>query len=297
MPPLTLSTALTSWQFVPLVTAGLTVLAGCYLAAVWRVRRRGAGRRPRARPWPAARTAAFLSGLVVVAVAIQSSMGVYDETLLTAHMVQHLLLIMVAPPLLVLGRPVTLLLHATRNPWHTRVKRAVRSPAVAALTWPPAVVALYSAVVLGTHLTGLLLARGALHDAEHGAYLVAGYLYFLPVAGSEPLRWRVSGLGRFVLIIAAMPADMVTGAVLMAHGRIGGYSAGDVHAGGLIMVAGGELIMATVAIALALAIVGDRAGAGRRGADLAADLTAYNAYLASLHRSQLPLRFTHAYRP
>jgi len=80
----------------------------------------------------------------VIATAIQGSDGVYDDVLLCAHMVQHLLLIMVAPPLLVYGRPVTLLLHATRNPWHGWVIRVVRSTTVTALTWPPFCVALYS---------------------------------------------------------------------------------------------------------------------------------------------------------
>ena len=277
MPPFTPSVALTSWQFVPLVIVALAVSAGCYLAAAWRVR----GRRGRvsARPWPAGRTAAFLGGLAVVAVATMGSVAVYDDTLLSAHMVQHLLLIMVAPPLLIAGRPVTLLLHATRNPWHTRLKRVLRSRVVAALTWPPAGVALYSAVVLCTHLTGLLTAQGALHDAEHGMYLVAGYLYFLPVIGSEPLRWRLSALARYLLIVAAMPANMVTGAVLMLHGPLGQYGAGDVRTGGLIMVAGSELIMAALAIVLAATLVRDRA---RPGTDPAADLSAYNAYLASL---------------
>ena len=284
MLPFTPSVALTSWQFVPLVTMALAVFAGCYLAAAWRVR----GRRGRvsARPWPAGRTAAFLGGLAVVAVATMGSVAVYDDTLLSAHMVQHLLLIMVAPPLLIAGRPVTLLLHATRNPWHTRLKRVLRSRVVAALTWPPAGVALYSAVVLCTHLTGLLEARGALHDAEHVAYLLAGYLYFLPVIGSEPLRWRLPPLGRYLLLLAAMPTDMITGAVLMLHGPLGQYGAGDVRAAGLIMLAGGEFIMVALAGAVALAIVRELGGAARRGADPAAGLSAYNAYVASLDPSR-----------
>ena len=285
MPPLTPAAALTSWQFAPLVSGPLVVLAACYLAAVRRVRGRR-GRRT-ARPWPGGRTAAFFAGLIVVAVAIQGSPGVYDDTVLSAHMVQHLLLIMVAPPLLVAGRPVTLLLHATRNPRHTRVKRLLRSRLIAALTWPPAGVVLYSAVVLCTHLTGLLLAQGALHDAEHAAYLMAGYLYFLPVIGSEPLRWRLPALGRYLLIVAAMPADMVTGAVLMLHGPLGWYGAGDVRTAGLIMVAGSELIMAALSVGLAVVIVRDRAGAVRRAADPAVELTAYNAYLASLDPSRM----------
>jgi cytochrome c oxidase assembly factor CtaG len=299
MPPLTLSTALTTWRFAPFVSATLAALALAYLTGAGMVARRAAARwsteRARGRragAWPAVRTVSFLCGLAVIAVATQGSPGVYDDELLTAHMVQHLLLIMVAPPLLVFGRPVTLLLHATRNPWHSRVKRAVRSRVVAALTWPPFGVALYSAVVLCTHLTGLLGARGAPHDLEHVAYLLAGYLFFLPVIGSEPARWRVGALGRYLLLLAAMPADIATGAVLMLRGPLYGYGGGDVRAGGLVMLAGSDLIMTALAVAVAVAVVRDRGGRrgwhGRQGqpADLAADLAAYNAYLASLRPHQ-----------
>jgi putative copper resistance protein D len=224
------------------------------------------------------RTLAFLGGLSALTVATQGWVGVYDDTSLADHMVQHLLLIMVAPPLLIAGRPVTLLLHTVRNPWHTRVKRVVRSRLVTALTWPPSGLVLYSAAVLGTHLTGLLLARGTAHDSEHLLYVVAGYVFFLPVIGSEPVRWRVPALGRYLLLLAAMPADIATGAVFMLHGPLGPYGGADVRAAGVIMLAGGDLIMTGLAVWLAAAALARRT---RHPARLA-DLAAYNAYLASL---------------
>ena len=270
---LTPVTALTTWQFVPLASGPLTLFAALYLAGTWTV-----ARRHPARPWPRTRTAAFLAGLVAVAVAVQGSDGVYDDVLLRAHMVQHLLLIMVAPPLLVYGRPVTLLLHAVRNPWHRAVLRVVRSPAAAALTWPPFAVALYSAVVLVTHLTPLILATGWLHDGEHLAYLMAGYLFFLPVIGSEPARWRPPLFFRYLLLLAAMPADIVTGAALMLDRSFGGYSTADVHVAGVIMLAGSELIMTALAVLLAVALV--RSPGDALGADSV--LEEYNAYLTSL---------------
>jgi cytochrome c oxidase assembly factor CtaG len=276
-----LPAALTTWQFEPLVTVPALVCAIGYLTAARRRGHRprnGAAPRCTARPWPAVRTLAFLGGLSVVAVATQAWIGVHDDTSLTDHMVQHLLLIMVAPPLLIAGRPVTLLLHTVGNPWHTRVKRAVRSRAVTALTWPPAGVALYAAAVLGTHLTGLILARGAVHDAEHGAYLLAGYLYFLPVIGSEPVRWRPPVLGRYLLLLAGMPADLLTGAVLMLHGPLRPFGAADVRDAGVIMLAGSDLVMTGLAVVLAAALVTARV----RRVPRPADLTAYNAYLASL---------------
>jgi putative copper resistance protein D len=270
---LTPVTALTTWQLVPLVTGPLLLLAALYLTGV-----RTVARRHPVRPWPRTRTAAFLAGLAAIAAAIQGADGVYDDVLLRAHMVQHLLLIMVAPPLLVYGRPVTLLLHATRGRWHRGVIRVVRSRAATALTWPPFSVALYSSVVLAAHLTPLVLATGWLHDAEHLAYLVAGYLFFLPVVGSEPARWRPSLFSRYLLLLAAMPADIATGAVLMLARPFGGYSTADVHAAGVIMLAGSELIMTALALLLAVNLVRSPGTAD----ETVAGLKEYNAYLARL---------------
>ena len=289
MAPLTGADALTSWQFAPLVSAVLTLMAAVYLSAAWVV-----GRRHPARPWPVSRTGSFLLGLAVIAVATQSSVAVYDDVLFSAHMVQHLLLIMVAPPMLVFARPVTLLLHATRNPLHTRLKRVLRSRVVSALTWPPAAMTLYGAVVIGTHLTplmNLVLENPAVHQAEHVLYLVTGYLYFLPVIGSEPLRWRMPVFGRFLLLLATMPVDTVVGLVLMlashelfpAYARAGrpwgpGLVA-DLHHGGLVMLAGSDLIMTVLAVTLAASLV---RGPERSPVGLLGDLEAYNAYLAAL---------------
>jgi cytochrome c oxidase assembly factor CtaG len=295
MPPLTMTGALTAWQFAPLVSTMLVVAGGAYLIGAWRV-----GRRHPARPWPRRRTLAFLLGLAVIAIAVQSSAGAYDDVLFSAHMVQHLLLIMAAPPLLVYGRPVTLLLHATRNPVHTRVKRVLRSRAVAAVTWPPATVVLYAAVVIVTHLTplmNLVLADESVHDAEHAAYLVAGYLFFLPVIGSEPLRWRLAGMGRFLLLLVVMPVDLAVGAVLMllpavpfpaylrARRAWGPAPLADLHDGGLIMLAGSELIMTGLAIALAFAFVRSH---DRVSDPTATDLAAYNAGLVRLASRAVP---------
>src|ERR1700685_3062066 len=105
-------------------------------------------------------------------------------------MIQHLMLIMIAPPLLVFGMPVTLLLHASRNPLHTWVKRIVRSKPVGWITSPGVGIVAYSATIVGTHLTNfmnLVMENNAVHEGEHVLYLVVGYLYFLPLLGKEPI--------------------------------------------------------------------------------------------------------------
>jgi cytochrome c oxidase assembly factor CtaG len=290
--PLTARTALTMWQFAPLASGVLIVFAAGYVLCVVRV-----WRRHRPRPWPAVRLAAFFAGLAVIAVAAQSSIGVYDDVLFSDHMVQHVLLIMVAPPLLVAGRPVTLVLHAWGNPLHTWVRRVVRSRVAAALTWPPAATLLYCAVVAGTHtppVMDLVLGNGAVHDAEHALYLLAGYLFFLPVIGSEPIRWRLSVVGAYLVMLFAMMTDSFTGIVFTFQsgevfapyartGRTWGPSlTADLHLGGVVMVAGSDLAMLVVAVGIGVRFFRGAPGAGTGLSDGAADLAAYNAYLRSL---------------
>src|ERR1035441_3983773 len=100
LPPFGVTEVVSRWQFAPVVTGFVVLAAGLSLWGVLRVRRRHP-----ARPWPLPRTALFLGGLAVVVIATQSGIGSYDDVLFTDHMIQHLLLIMVAPPLLVVGQP------------------------------------------------------------------------------------------------------------------------------------------------------------------------------------------------
>jgi cytochrome c oxidase assembly factor CtaG len=93
------------------------------------------------------------------------------------------------------------------------------------------------------------------HDAEHALYLIAGYLYFLPLIGREPIRWKVSYPSRIFLLFIAMPVDAFTGLVLgsesrnpfpgLAEGRPGWAPSPltDVHIGGAVMWVGGAGIM------------------------------------------------------
>ncbi len=208
LPPVTVVELVSLWQFAPVVTAFAVLAAGLYLWGVLRVRRRHP-----ARPWPWYRTALFLAGLAVIVIATESGVGSYDDVLFWDHMIQHLLLLMVAPPLLVVGQPVTLLLHASRNPVHTWTKKLLRSHAVTWITWPPFGVALYLGVIVGTHLTGFMnvvLSNDAAHQAEHVLFLVAGS----PELGAEPAHRRAH----------------------RRRGDVGGRSRPDVrgHAGGVL---------------------------------------------------------------
>jgi cytochrome c oxidase assembly factor CtaG len=273
--PLTAHTAFTEWQFAPIVTAGVALLALLYLVGIWRVRRRHP-----ARPWPVLRSLSFFGGLLAVVLATESSIGAYDDVLFSVHMVQHLLLIMVAPPLMVAGRPVTLLLHASRNPLHRWTKTVIRSRVVSALTCPPVAAVLYAATIVGTHLTGfmnLTLQHQNVHDAEHLLYLVVGYLYFLPLLGSEPIRWKMSFPTRFLLLALSMPVDTFVGVVILQAnhelfpayaktGRTWGPSLlSDLHAGGAIMWVGGDAIMFLLVLCVFIVFLRDKRAHGSMG--------------------------------
>ena len=253
LPPFGWSAVLTQWQFAPIVSASVAISAGLYGWGVVRV-----ARRHPARPWPAWRTAMFAAGLAVVVIATQSGIGVYDDLLFWDHMIQHLMLIMVAPPLLIAAQPITLLLHASRNPLHSWTKRVLRSRPVAFLTWPVFGALAYATAVAGAHLTGVanLVERNqAVHNLEHAVFLIVGYLFFLPILGKEPIRWRLSYPVRFVLLVLLMPVDTFTGLVL-GYGSASspGIPTGprpswapspvqDLHLGGAVMWIGGDCIM------------------------------------------------------
>jgi putative copper resistance protein D len=254
LPRFGLPAVLTQWQFAPVVTAVVAVSVGLYLWGVIRV-----ARRHPARPWPAWRTAAFLGGVLVLVLATQSGIGSYDELLFYDHMIQHLMLLMVAPPLLIAGQPLTLLLHASRNPLHTWVKRVLRSPVASFLTWPVFGAVAYALAVLAAHLTSLASyfeSNQTAHDAEHALFVIIGYLFYLPLLGREPIKWRLSYPIRFVVLVLLMPIDTFAGLAL-GYGSASspGVPAGlprpawapspvsDLHLGGALMWVGGDGIM------------------------------------------------------
>ncbi|HVT64355.1 MAG TPA: cytochrome c oxidase assembly protein [Mycobacteriales bacterium] len=273
--PFNSHTAFTEWEFAPVVSTGLAVAVLLYLYGMWRVRRDHP-----ARPWPWLRAGSFLAGLVVVAIATQSSVGAYDDALFSVHMVQHLLLIMVAPPFLIAGRPIMLLLHASGNPLHTWTKTFIRSRFVSALTCPPVTAVIYAAVIVGTHLTGFMnvtLRHENIHQLEHAIYLVAGYLYFLPLLGSEPIRWKMSFPTRFLMLAMSMPVDTFVGVVLMQanHELFSAYRdeprnwgpslVSDLHAGGAIMWVGGDAIMFVLVLCVFVVFLRDKRAHGSMG--------------------------------
>ncbi len=253
LPPFGLSAVVTQWQFAPTVTGFAVIAVGLYAWGVIRVARRHPARR-----WPAWRTCLFVAGLAVIVLATQSGIGAYDDLLFYDHMVQHLMLLMVAPLLLIVGQPLTLLLHASRNPLHTWTKRVLRSRIASFLTWPVFGAVAYALGVMAAHLTAIasyVERNQTAHNAEHALFVIIGYLFFLPILGREPIRWRLSYPVRFVILVLLMPVDTFTGLALgygsaSSPGVLTGprpawapSPVSDLHLGGAVMWIGGDGIM------------------------------------------------------
>lgn len=176
-----------------------------YLTAV--VRRA----RPAASRWPWYATLSWLAGIAVLLLAVHSSIEVYGHALLWVHMLQHLLLIMVVPILLIWGQPVRLGLGSAPG------GRLVRW-----LTFPVLTVGFYTAVLVITHLTGFpeaMATQPGVHSLEQILYLVSGYLLFWPLAGAEASPWSIPHIVRFAVLALAMGADTLVGVALMLTGH------------------------------------------------------------------------------
>jgi putative copper resistance protein D len=217
------SMLLTAWSFDIEVWLPVLLAAWGYLLLVRSVDRAHPGN-----PVPRRRVWYWLSGLAVLLVATQSVIGAYDTTLFTVHMAQHLLLTMIAAPLLLLGAPVTLLLRAASPDvrrdiilpvLHSRIVRVVSHPIVA---WGQ-----FAVVMWASHFSGLFdaaLEDPLIHVLEHVLYLGSALLFWWPVVGADPAPRRLSHPMRVGYLIVGMPFSSFLGlaifsatSVLYAH--------------------------------------------------------------------------------
>jgi putative copper resistance protein D len=239
------------WQPSWSLDAAAVAVAALYLRGTGLVRGR----------WPARRTASFLAGVGCVLVALQSGLDAYGDRLLTVHMVQHLLLLLPAPLLLLFGRPVILVLRALRGSARARLLRGLNR--TRPLAHPLVCLAMFYLVVVGTHVPAFFdaaLAHPLVHELMHALYLGSGLLFLWPLIGDPVPTRRLGGLGSLAYVIASMPSCALVGGYLnraptviyapyaaAAHSL--GVSAVDnqQHAGALMWV-GAHLILATLAL-------------------------------------------------
>ncbi len=248
-----------TWSLDPLLSVLLFAAALLYGAGVLALRRR------ERRAWPPGRAICFAVGLGALALATMSGIDTLADELLSVHMVQHLLLALLAPALLLYGAPVRLALAAGAPSLRALTVAALRARAIRALAHPALGCAAFAVVVLGWHLTGLFelaLRHPAVHVLEHAAYFWAGILLLAPLIAADPLPHRPGAVGRFCWMMAAMTAMAVPGALLafapavrypyyVAPARALGRSAlEDQHVAGAIMWVAGGVVMFALALAV-----------------------------------------------
>jgi putative membrane protein len=192
-----------TWTWEPSVIVGCFALAGGYLAA-------GGARRPH-------HTAAFVAGAIVLFLSLDSPLDTLGDTyLFSAHMVQHLLLILIVPPLLLLGIPPAWLERARRIPRVRRLMGALGTPGVG---WGLGIgtMALWHVPVLYT----AALTHGSVHVLEHLCFLATSVLFWWPVLG--PIEdARLAPLPAILYLAAAALASSALG-IVITFAQVGLY--------------------------------------------------------------------------
>ncbi len=250
----------TQFDFVP-----VAMIVAALVLYLWRVRRNNA-LHPR-HPWPVGKTVAWLGALFTTSVAIFSFVGVYDGELFWDHMVQHLILIMVAAPLFAVASPLRLAFCSTSGTAHLVVTEGLRSRVAKLFGNPIVAFVLYAVVIPISHLTvwyNYTLTQESVHNAEHLVFLLVGYLFWRQIFGNDPNAHRLHPTLQFFYLFMAIPIDTFTGlslagatremfpAYLATHRTWGLSYVVDLHVGGDIMWVVGDTLMLWPMIPVAL---------------------------------------------
>lgn len=248
---------LARWHFEPVAVALVGVAALAYVQGRRALGRAGA---------EGGQATCFLAGLGVVVVALTSPVATYAEALLSVHMVQHLLLVLVAAPLLVASHPAPVLLAALPPGVGADLRRAGAGSVLGVLRKPVVAWVVFAATGWLVHfspLFDLALRHPAVHGLEHALFLGSALLFWTPVLGrsalSHPLRLAYVALAMPQNTFLALAISSAGEPLYDSYGRLGrtwgpGLLADQRQGGGIMWVAGDiALLVAVLAVAAAWA--------------------------------------------
>ncbi|MGW5737774.1 MULTISPECIES: cytochrome c oxidase assembly protein [Streptomyces] len=300
LPPFTLGRGL-ELSADPFFLVGSLVALALYGWGVVRLVRRGD-------KWPVGRTVSFVAGVLTILLVMCTKLNDYGMVMFSVHMVQHMVISMLSPILILLGAPITLALRAlpvaargSKGPrewllWvlQSRYMKIITHPAFTIPLFIASLYALYFTPIFDT-----LMGSKAGHIGMMVHFLAVGLVFFWPIMGVDPGPHRPGYIMRMLELFAGMPFHAFFGIALMmaSEPMIGTYknppaslgidALADQSAAGGIAWAFSEVPSVLVLLALLFQWYRSEQRQARR-TDRAADrdgdkeLEAYNAYLASL---------------
>ncbi|MFI9649532.1 cytochrome c oxidase assembly protein [Streptomyces sp. NPDC052040] len=301
LPPFTLSRGL-EWSADPFFLVACLAGLGLYGWGVARLVRRGD-------KWPVGRTISFAIGVLTVLLVMCTKLNDYGMVMFSVHMVQHMVISMLSPILLLLGAPITLALRALPTAGRNRkgprelLLMLLHSRYVRIITHPAFTIPLFIASLYGLYFSPLfdfLMGSRAGHIAMMVHFLAVGVVFFWPIMGIDPGPHRPGHLMRMLELFAGMPFHAFFGIALMMASTpmvdtyrnppasLGIDALADQTSAGGIAWAFSEVPSVLVLLALLFQWYGSEQRQAKRK-DRAADrdgdkeLEAYNAYLASLN--------------
>ncbi|NYD67785.1 cytochrome c oxidase assembly protein [Agromyces atrinae] len=295
---------LTEWHIDWVWAAAAVVGAALYVSAVLKLRRRGDR-------WPVGRTIAWVAGCAALLYTTSGGPGVYGQVHFSTHMLQHMLLMMVVPPLLVLGGPVLLALRTLPvrddggrglREWiltlvHSRYLGLLSRPAVAAVIFAGSLVVFY---YTGWFEWAMYSHQGHVLMTVH--FLASGYLFFWVLIGVDPGPARTNHAFRLLILLATLAFHAFFGLAIMSQSTVlaeswwiaMGYTdtdalLADQGVGGGIAWSVGEVPAVLVAMIVVTQWMRSDERAAKRydrraDRDGEAELDAYNSGLARLNR-------------
>ncbi|MFF8991571.1 cytochrome c oxidase assembly protein [Streptomyces sp. NPDC014983] len=304
LPPFTLGRGL-QFSAEPFFLVTCLLGLGLYAWGVVRLRRRGDA-------WPIARTVSYAIGVLTIMLVMCTRLNDYGMVMFSVHMVQHMVISMLSPILILLGAPVTLALRALPTAGrgrkglrelllmllHSRYMRVITHPL---FTIPMFIASLYA--LYFTPLFDFLMGSKTGHIAMMVHFLAVGVVFFWPIIGVDPGPHRPGHLMRMLELFAGMPFHAFFGIALMMASTpmvttflnppasLGIDALSDQNNAGGIAWAFSEVPSVLVLIALLFQWYGSEQRQAKRKdrqADRDGDqeLAAYNAYLASLNARQ-----------